>query len=146
MTMVIVVNNAQSNRIETMLTDDFKSNGLTYLFKLKNFINEMLVEGINDAIKERYYNEINLVSDIKLIDLFNDIDEISFCNMQHLVNYIKKKYNLEVVTVGHLLYLDYSELIRDEYISLDILELITSKFEQIKIEREFVKQKTKQFA
>jgi len=142
MTMVIVVNSAQSNRIEMMLTDDFKSNGVGYLLKLNNFVNEMVVKGINDAMKKQFIETITLVSDVKLTDLFDDIDLESFCLIQELINQIKKIYNPEVVTAEYLLYLDYSYLIETGSINLNTIEIIYNKLNQLKLQKEASKQKT----
>ena len=143
MSMVIIVNSAQSNRIETMLNDDFKSNGIKYLLKLKNYVNDMIVDGINESIKNKYYDEIMLLSSVRLTDLFKDIDEVSFCELQQLCNYIKSTLNTKIVTVGHLLSIDYSELIRNESINLDTIEIIVNKLDELKIKKENGKQKTK---
>lgn len=146
MTMVIIVNSAQSNRIEMMLKDDFKSNGIGYLFKLKSIVNDMLLDGINDVIKNRYYDEITLVSDVKLTELFSNLDVESFCLLQSLINYIKVTYNAKEVTAGYLLCIDYSELISSGVINLDTIQIITSELDILKEKRENIKQKTKQFA
>ena len=142
MTMVIIVNSAQSNRIEMMLTDDFKSNGVGYLLKLNNFVNEMVVKGINDAMKKQFIETIALVSDVKITDLFDDLDLESFCLIQELTNQIKKIYNPDVVTCEYLIYLDYGYLIETGCINLDTVELIYNKLNQLKLQKEASKQKT----
>lgn len=125
-----------------MLTDDCRSNGVGYLLNLKNIINDMMINNINESIKNQFIEEIALVSDVKISDLFSDIDLECFCLIQELINYIKKIYNPEVVTCEYLLYLDYSYLIENGSINLDTVEIIYNKLNQLKLQKEASKQKT----
>ena len=145
MTMVIIVNSAQSDRIKMMLTDDLRSNGINYIIQLQDFVNNLVEQEIDSLIKNKYMDEITFLSDVMLSELFIDFEPDNYGLIQILINYISTTFNKEKVTVGDLLLINYSELINNGVISLDTLRLLTSKLDEIKIQRLNVKQKTKSF-
>lgn len=145
MTMVIIVNSAQSDRIKMMLTDDLRSNGINYIIQLQDFVNNLVEQEIDSLIKNKYMDEITFLSDVMLSELFIDFEPDNYGLIQILINYISTTFNKEKVTVGDLLLINYSELINNGVISLDTLRLLTSKLDEIKIQRLNIKQKTKSF-
>lgn len=141
--MVIIVNSAQSGRIEMMLRDDFRSNGINYIFELKDFVNNLVEQEIDSLIKNKYFDEITFISDVMLSELFIDLKPDEFGMIQSLISYISDSSNNKKVTVGDLLLVNFSELINNGIINLDTLKLITSKLDEIKVQRANIKQKTK---